>query len=276
MNPTRGAEVTLDLGDDAARAVPGGSLVLEAAVADQGRATWSAARPSQQILDLPLQHVISRQPDRVAHSSPFQCLVERRHGERRVRPDHDRPPAPAAPINERQQDLVPALRTVDIARSEFRREAVALRVGDEERVVADGLEVAVVRGLLLGPMNGALGAVDVEDHPSRGRARRGMLNKFLVQASEPSAISRLGEDLRLEPMQCVRERDARVSALSRRQHSKRRVFGQSLGVVRVLVPSQAAIDRLTKQIGDRKLGVASRMGIAEMSFDQRTQAEASV
>jgi len=34
---------------------------------------------------------------------------------------------------------------------------------------------------------------------------------------------------------------------------KRRVFGQSLGVVRVLVPSQAALDRLTKQIGDRKL-----------------------
>jgi hypothetical protein len=65
------AEVMLDLGDDAARAVSESSLVLEVAVADQGRATRSAARPSQRILDLPLQHVIGRQPDRVAHSSPF-------------------------------------------------------------------------------------------------------------------------------------------------------------------------------------------------------------
>jgi hypothetical protein len=37
-----------------------------------------------------------------------------------------------------------------------------------------------------------------------------------------------------------------------------------------------AIDRLTKQIGQRELAVASRAGIAEMSLDERTQAEAFV
>jgi len=124
----------------------------------------------------------------------------------------------AIPINDGQQDLVPALRTVDIARPEFRREAVALRVEDEKRVVAHGLEVTVVRGLLLRSVDGALGAVDVEDQPARGRARRGMLNELLVQASEPSVVSLLSEDLRLELMRNGRERDARVSALSRRQH----------------------------------------------------------
>lgn len=87
-----------------------------------------------------------------------------------------------------------------------------------------------------------------------------MLNEFLVQASEPLVISFLGEDLRLEPMQRGRERDTRVSPLPRRQHPKRGVFDQSLGVVRVLVPGQAAIDRLTKQVGQRELAVASHAG----------------
>jgi hypothetical protein len=48
------AEVVLHLRDYAARAVPGGCLVVEAPVADQGRVTWSVPRSSQQILDLPL------------------------------------------------------------------------------------------------------------------------------------------------------------------------------------------------------------------------------
>jgi hypothetical protein len=53
---------------------------------------------------------------------------------------------------------------VDVTRSELRREAVALGVEDEERVVTDGLEVTVVRRVLLCPVDRALGAVDIERH----------------------------------------------------------------------------------------------------------------
>ena len=90
----------LGLGDHAARTVPGGSLVPEAAVADQRRVAGPAAGSCQQILDLPLQHVVGRQADRVAHPAALQRLVERRHRERRARPDHDRLPAPAIPIDD--------------------------------------------------------------------------------------------------------------------------------------------------------------------------------
>src|SRR5215475_12780427 len=67
-------EMMLDLGDHAARALPGGSLVVEAAVPDQRRVTRSAPRPREQILDPPLQYVIGGQPDRVAHPAAFQRL----------------------------------------------------------------------------------------------------------------------------------------------------------------------------------------------------------
>jgi hypothetical protein len=141
---------------------------VEAAVTDQRRVTRSAARSRKQILDLPLQYVIGWQPDRVAHPTAFQRVVDPGPGERSVRPDHDPVSASAVPINDGQQDLVPSLGAVDVARSEFRGEAVAVGVEYEERVIADGLEVAIVRGLLLRPMDGALGAVDVKDHLSRG------------------------------------------------------------------------------------------------------------
>jgi hypothetical protein len=44
----------------------------------------------------------------------------------------------------------------------------------------------------------------------------------------------------------------------------------------ILVPRQATIDRLTKQVGQRELAVPPGTGITEMSLDQRAQAEAFV
>src|SRR5260370_17324865 len=64
-------------------------------------------------------------------------------------------------------DLAPIC-TVNVARPELGREAIAVRVEDEERVVADGLEAAIVGGLLLRPVDWALGAVDIESHPPPG------------------------------------------------------------------------------------------------------------
>jgi len=89
-------------------------------------------------------------------------------------------------------------------------------------------------------------------------------------------VSVLCKDIRFEPVECRSERNARVSPVPRRQHPERRVFGEPLRVVRVLVPGQAAIDRLAKQVGQRELRVAPGAGIAEMALDQRTQAEALI
>jgi hypothetical protein len=124
-----------------------------------------ATGPSEQILDAPLQDIVSRESDRVAHPSPFQCLIEGGQGKRRIGTDDHRLALRAVPVNDGKQDLVPPVRTVDVARPELGREAVALRVEDEEWVIADRLEMAVVCGLLLRPVYRALGAVDIQRHP---------------------------------------------------------------------------------------------------------------
>src|SRR5262245_41864867 len=77
-------------------------------------------------------------------------------------------------------------------------------------------------------------------------------------------------------MQRGRERDARVAALPGCQHPKRRILGESLRVVGVLIARETAINRLTKQVGQRELKVASGTGVVEVPLDQCAQAEAFV
>ncbi len=154
----------LDLGDHSSRSVPGAGLILEAAVPDQGSVAWTAAWPDEQIFDGPLQDVIGREADRVPHLASFQRLVEGREGKRRVgADDHGLPPGLGA-LNDGQEDLAPAVRTVHVAWPERGSETVAVLVEDEERVIADGLEVAVVRRLLLSAVHRTLGRSDGETH----------------------------------------------------------------------------------------------------------------
>jgi hypothetical protein len=121
-----------------------------------------------------------------------------------------------------------------------------------------------------------LRAVDVEDHPPPGRSRRGVLNQFRVQVSESLIVSLVSEDVGLEPMQGGGERHAGLSPLPRSQHPKRRILGQSLSVIGILVVCQAAVDRLPEQVRQWKLPIASGAGIGEVSLDQGVQAEALV
>ncbi len=135
---------------------------------------------------------------------------------------------------------------MDVAGPEFGREAVTLRVEDKERVIADGLEVAIVRGLLLGAVHRTLGAVDIEGHAAG--PGRFALHQLRIEAREPLVVPLLSKDFRLEPVQGGGEGDTRLPPLARGQHPKRRVLGQSLGVVGVFVARQAAIDGLAEEI----------------------------
>ncbi len=144
------SQMMLDLGDHPPRSCPGGRLILEAAVADQRGMAGSAAGPHEQVLDPSLQHIVGGEADGVRHAALLLRLVERRERERRVGSDDDGLSATLTAIDDREEHVVPRVRTVDVARPERGGQAVAVLVEDEERVVADGLEVAIVGGLLLG------------------------------------------------------------------------------------------------------------------------------
>src|SRR5439155_22294249 len=123
----------LDLGDHSSWSVPGGGLVVEAAVSDERRGARSAARPSEQIFNGTLQDIVGRQADRVPHPPAFQRLVEGWQRKGRVRANDDALPLCAVPVNDREEHVVPPVRTVDVARPERGGQAVTVLVEDEER-----------------------------------------------------------------------------------------------------------------------------------------------
>ena len=133
----------LDLGNDSPRPVPGGSLILNAAIPHQRGVAGSAPGPGEHVLDRPLEHPVGREPDGIGHVPPFQRLVQRGERKGRVRSDDDGLPPGLVPVNDRQEDLLPRVRTVDVAGPERGGQAVAVLVEDEERMVADRLDVAV-------------------------------------------------------------------------------------------------------------------------------------
>ncbi len=62
-------------------------------------------------------------------------------------------------------------------------QAVAVLGEDEERMLADGLDVAGVGRRLVRAVARALGAVDIHDQPPRERAGRRMLHQCRVEVS---------------------------------------------------------------------------------------------
>ena len=99
----------LDLGDHASRSVPGGGLIREAPIPDQRRIAGSASGRGEQ--------------------------VDSGQRKGRVGSDDDGLLARASSHS---------VRTVDVAGPERGGQAVAVLVEDEERMIADGLEVAIV------------------------------------------------------------------------------------------------------------------------------------
>src|SRR5258708_1206726 len=85
-------------------------------------------------------------------------------GNRGVRADDGGLPLGGVAVNDREEHFVPPIRTVNVARPELGGHAVPAWVEDEEGVIANGLEVAVVGRLLLCPVHRTLGTADIEGH----------------------------------------------------------------------------------------------------------------
>jgi hypothetical protein len=132
-------------------------------------------------------------------------------------------------------------------RPELGGHAVTAWVEDEEGVMADGPEVAVIGGLLC-PVHWTLGTVDIKGHALGRLSRHGVLDRGRIEASESSVVRSSARTYVPNQCRCGGEGDTRLPPLARGHYSKRRVFGQPSGAVGAFVTRQPAIDGLAEQI----------------------------
>jgi hypothetical protein len=64
--------------------------------------------------------------------------------------------------------------------------------------------------------------------------------------------------------------------LPRADQPEGRILGKARGVVHILIPGQAAVDRLPQQVGQRQLDILAPPGIAQVPVHEFAQAETFV
>ena len=160
-----------------------------------------------------------------------------------------------------------------VARPQLCRQAVAVLVEQQQRVVADRLEVPVVGTALLLAVDRAFGRIHVENDALGVVLRLGLRNQLAVHSHQPQQVLFARQHLCLEAMQRRGQGRSAIPVPLRADQAKRRVSRHSNGIVEVLVACQAAVDRLPQQIGQRELLVQALPRVAEMLLDQLPESE---
>jgi hypothetical protein len=71
--------------------------------------------PNEQLCNVPQQAVIGRDPNRLLHTTLFQCFVDVRLRKSGISPEPDFLTQILQPLNLWQQELLPAVGTVNVA-----------------------------------------------------------------------------------------------------------------------------------------------------------------
>ena len=111
-------------------------------------------------------------------------------------------------------------------------------IEQEQRVVADRLEVPVVGAAFLLSMHRALAGIHVEHRAVRVVERLGLSDQVAVYGHQPDEVLLASQQLGLEPMQRRGQRRTSVPSLRRADQAERRIGRETSCVVEVFVAAK--------------------------------------
>jgi hypothetical protein len=103
-----------------------------------------------------------------------------------------------------------------------------------------------------------------------------LANEFAVDACQTREILRFGEHLGFKRLQAGGQRHPAIPDLLRTDQPERRIVREALGIIDILIARHTAVQGLTEQIGQWKLGVLAAALIAEVLGDEISQAQAFI
>ena len=267
MKPTRGIElalVPLDLGHHPTGSGPAGGLVVEAGVRHDRLLGRPSDRPGQQVADPTLQHLVGREPDRVADVLRLQQLVDLWLGERRIGAEVEIDAPLAVAGDHRLQHQAPVLGAMDVARSQETALQVAVLIEHEQRVIARAAEVAVPGRALLLAMGRALGAVHVENDAFGRLPCMHPVDPGSGQVHERLQVGVGRQPLGLEAPDLAARSGRTIEPVTANDRPHRGVAGEPLGIVDILVAGEPTEHRLAEQPAQLVAGVLATAAVEEL------------
>ena len=144
------ALMPFDLGDDPTRTVPTGGLIFEVGKPDDGLSGWTTHRPGQQVFNLLLKDIVCGKPDGIQKALLLQVFINPRLGKGGIPTKVFAEFLLLVASHDRFQQLLPAIRTVNVAGPKHGIFAISELVEAKQGMVTSASEMAVVgRGFLL-------------------------------------------------------------------------------------------------------------------------------
>ena len=263
-----------DLGDDAARLVPGCGLILEVLVEaldlDQRRPPHG---PGQPVRDLLAQDAVGGQPDGVEIARLFQSLIECGDRIGGIGPEEPHDVPRGIPGDHRIEHISPAVGTVDVAVAQGAAFQHAELVEQEVRVITGAFEMPVPGGPFLIAMGRADRAVHVQHDILQAVAIMEPVDPLPVQVGQRFPVLGQGQRLGLEPPHLGSRGRLRIDRPATHDLAHHGIEGQPVSVVDILVSGQPPIDRLPKQPIEPMDGVPAPAVVAQRRRRQIGQPE---
>ena len=133
--------------------------------------------------------------------------------------------------------------------------------------------MAVVGALLLLAVNRDLGRVHIQHCPLLRVDGFGLGDEFAVDAGQTAEVLLLGQHLGLKGLQAGGQCRATIPNLLGTDQAKRGILRETLGVVDVLIACDAAVDGLTEQVCQWKLGILAASGVGQVPGNEFAEAQ---
>ncbi len=141
---------------------------------------------------------------------------------------------------------------------------IAVLVEQEQRVIARAAEVPVVPRAFLLAVCRADRAIHIKDQLLQGTTLANAVHPMARHRDQSGKVVRVGEHLRLKASDLTAGRGVAVHGPGAHDVAHHRIDAQSLGVVRILVAGQSAVDRLTQQRDRTVLDVAAPAEVEQL------------
>ena len=220
-----------------------------------------------------LQNAVGRQPDRVLVAFGLQELVDLGVGKGGIGAEVVAEVALPVAGHDRFEHVLPAVRRVNVARTQRAAFQIAELVEHEQRMIAGAGEVAVVGGAFLIAIGRADTRIHVEhDGPQRAAAVNAV-DPLPGQVGERGEVLVTREPLGLEPPHLAGRGRIALDRLAADDPAHRGITSQPVGVVDVLVSGKPTEHRLAQHADQIVTTVLARAAVNQVLPRDSRQAE---